>query len=183
MKARALRFLLLAGLTALSACATRTAVGGAPPSGKQAVELTTVPAMVQMQVPRDWIALAPSPARAEFMGPNHRARVYLRAMTAQSKNKSCDVLAKDYAREVIESWGGPPRTKLAHKTVTEGRVDFELHRSDPKPNGEIILSRVKCEDGALAVASCSGPAWVEAELRPACADILDSVRIIPKTFE
>jgi hypothetical protein len=87
------------------------------------------------------------------------------------------MLASDYADEVIESWGGPPRTRLVHKSVAQGRVDFELKRLDPKPQGEVILSRVVCGNGVLAVVSCAGPTPVEPQLRPLCEDILDSVSL------
>jgi hypothetical protein len=105
--------------------------------------------------------------------------LYLRAMPATARDQACPILARDYADEVIESWGGPPRTRLVHKSVAPGRVDFELKRLDPKPQGEVILSRVVCGGGVLAVVSCAGPTPVEPQLRPLCEEVLDSVSVGP----
>jgi hypothetical protein len=105
--------------------------------------------------------------------------MYLRVMPAVPFDKGCPALAREHAREVIESWGSPPRSRLVHKTGGAGEVQFELFRTDPKPLGELVLGRVLCQDGALAVASCSGPMDEESVLRPLCEAVLSSLRIRP----
>lgn len=135
-------------------------------------------AVVKMAVPQGWTPLAPSPARAEFVGPDRRSRIYLRAMPASPKTQRCDKLARSYAAEVIESWGGPPRTQVVEKKAFEAGVDFELLRQDPKPLGERIWSRVVCKSGVLAVVSCAGPAPREPALRVLCGDVLASLEVV-----
>src|SRR5206468_4278141 len=102
---------------------------------------------------------------------------YLRAMPAVPAHRPCSVIVREYAREVIQSWGGPPRTRVVRKEAAQDKVDFELARTDPKPYGELILTRVLCQQGTLAVASCAGPVPEEQDLRPICNVVLQSLEI------
>ena len=135
-------------------------------------------AFVHVDVPADWRPLPPSPARAEFLAPDNRSRAYVRAMPAAPDIKRCPAVARQYASEFIEAWGGPPRTRVASKIASGEKVDFELRRVDPKPDGEVIWARVLCSNGALAVASCTVPMPREAQLRSQCRDILESLRVV-----
>jgi len=137
-------------------------------------------AFVHVDVPADWRPLPPSPARAEFLAPDNRSRAYVRAMPASADLKRCPAVARQYASEFIEAWGGPPRTRVASKIASGEKVDFELRRLDPKPDGEVIWARVLCRDGALAVASCTAPMPREPQLRSQCRDILESLRVVPQ---
>src|SRR5215471_10952644 len=137
-------------------------------------------AVVRVDVPADWRALPPSLSRAEFLAPDNRSRAYVRAMPASADLKRCPAVARQYASEFIEAWGGPPRTRVASKIASGEKVDFELRRLDPKPDGEVIWARVLCRDGALAVASCTAPMPRESQLRSRCRDILESLRVVPQ---
>ena len=183
--------MLLVGLAALALGCPRNPNGpdvvthpeaGNPGASRNVVTLNIAPVtgpamMARADIPWDWIALAPAPSRAEFMGPDRRSRVYVRAMAA---DKPCPRLAREYAHEVIQSWGGPPRSRLVSRTNGGGEVDFELARTDPKPGGELVLGRVLCQDGALAIVSCAGPLPSESILRPLCMSMLNSLRIQPQ---
>ena len=185
------KWTLAVGLAALAMGCPRNSGGpdvatnpaaGNPGASRNVVTLHIAPVsgpamMARADIPWDWIALAPAPARAEFMGPDRRSRVYVRAMAA---DKPCSRLAREYAHEVIQSWGGPPRSRLVSRNIQGGEVDFELARTDPKPLGELVLGRVLCEDGALAIVSCAGPVASESILRPLCMSMLNSLRIQPQ---
>ena len=134
--------------------------------------------VVHVNVPADWRPLAPSPYRAEFLAPDNQSRAYIRAMPAEADSKSCPVLVREYATEFIGAWGGPPRNRVASKTASDERVDFELRRRDPKPDGEVIWARVLCREGALAVASCTVSTPREGELKGRCHDIVDSLEVL-----
>ena len=135
-------------------------------------------AFVHVDVPADWRPLPPSPARAEFLAPDNRSRAYVRAMPAAADVKRCPAAARQYASEFIEAWGGPPRTRVTSKIASGEKVDFELRRMDPKPDGEVIWARVLCSNGALAVVSCTVPIPREPQLRSQCRDILESLRVV-----
>lgn len=135
-------------------------------------------ALVRVNVPADWRPLAPSPYRAEFLAPDNQSRAYIRAMPAEADGKSCPTLVRQYATEFIGAWGGPPRNRVASKTVSNERVDFELRRKDPRPDGEIIWGRVLCREGALAVTSCTVATTREGELKGRCHDIVESLEVL-----
>ncbi len=135
-------------------------------------------ALVRVDVPADWRPLPPSPYRAEFLAPDNQSLAYIRAMPAEADGKSCPVLVRQYATELIGAWGGPPRNRVASKTASDERVDFELRRRDPKPDGEVIWARVLCREGALAVASCTVSTPREGELKGRCHDIVDSLEVL-----
>jgi hypothetical protein len=137
-------------------------------------------AVVRVNVPVDWRPLAPSPSRAEFLAPDNRSLVYIRAIPAKADIKRCPTLARQYASEFIEAWGGPPRTRVASKISSGDRVDFELRRLDPKPHGEVIWARVVCGEGALAITSCTVSTLREQTLRPRCRDIVDSLQVLAR---
>jgi hypothetical protein len=99
-------------------------------------------------------------------------------MPAEADSKSCPVLVREYATEFIGAWGGPPRNRVATKTASDERVDFELRRRDPKPDGEVIWGRVMCREGALAVASCTVSMPREGELKGRCHDIVESLEVL-----
>jgi|GEM_PF-2583097 len=134
--------------------------------------------VVRLEVPVDWRPLPPSPSRAEFLAPDNRSRAYVRAMPAEADIKRCPTLARQYASEFIAAWGGPPRTRVASKISYGERVDFELRRVDPRPDGEVIWARVVCREGALAITSCTVPTPREQELRPRCRDIVESLQVL-----
>ncbi len=147
-------------------------VQGLSPAGSEVV--------VRLDVPADWRPLAPSPSRAEFLAPDNRSSVYVRAMPAEADVKRCPTLARQYASEFIEAWGRPPRTRVAKKISSAETVDFELRRVDPKPYGQVIWARVLCREGALAITSCTVPTPREQELRPRCRDIVESLQILER---
>jgi hypothetical protein len=99
-------------------------------------------------------------------------------MPAEADNKSCRTLVRQYASEFIGAWGGPPRNRVARKTASDEKVDFELRRADPRPDGEVIWARVLCREGALAVASCTVAMPREGELRGRCHDIVESLEVL-----
>jgi hypothetical protein len=167
--------LLVIGSGVLLSCAHATHTVEIPVQG---VAPTSPDALVRVDVPADWRPLVPAPSRAEFLAPDQRSRVYLRAMPAEVEIKRCPALARRYATEFIDAWGGPPRTRVARKISSGDTVDFELHRTDPKPGGEIIWARVVCREGALAIASCTVPTQSEEQLKPRCRGILDSLQIL-----
>lgn len=133
----------------------------------------------RLAVPSDWRPLQGSSARAEFVGPDNHSTAYLRAMPGPEDAKRCPALVRKYSTEVIDSWGGPPRTRVAHRKFEGGLAEFELRRMDPKPAGEVIWSRVVCQTGALAIASCTTPAPRASEMEPLCRKVLDSLDIRP----
>lgn len=137
-------------------------------------------AVVHVDVPSDWLPLAPSPSRAEFLAPDNRSRAYVRAMPADGDIKRCPTIARRYASEFIQAWGGPPRTRVASKTSSGEKVDFELRRVDPEPHGEVIWARVVCREGALAITSCTVAAPREQELKPRCRDIVESLQVLAR---
>jgi hypothetical protein len=132
---------------------------------------------VRLEVPADWSPLTPSSERAEFLAPDRWSRVYLRGMPAKVDDSRCPALAKKYAAEFIDAWGGPPRTRVASKAASAEGVDFELRRTDPKPRGEVIWGRVLCRQGALAIASCTVPTGREVQLRRQCHEVLESLQV------
>jgi hypothetical protein len=67
---------------------------------------------------------------------------------------------------------------VARKTASDEKVDFELRRADPRPDGEVIWARVLCREGALAVASCTVAMPREGELRGRCHDIVESLEVL-----
>ncbi len=146
----------------------------------QGVTATSPDALVRVAVPADWRPFVPSPSRAEFLAPDQWSRVYLRAMPAEVDLKHCPTLARRYASEFIDAWGGPPRTRVANKISSGDTVDFELRRADPKPGGEIIWARVVCREGALAIASCTVPTPREQQLKPRCRGILESLQVVAR---
>lgn len=146
----------------------------------QGVASTSPDALVRVDVPADWRPLVPSPSRVEFLAPDQWSRLYLRAMPAEVELKRCPTLARRYASEFIDAWGGPPQTRVARKISSGDTVDFELRRTDPKPGGEIIWARVVCRGGALAIASCTVPTPREHQLKPRCQDILHSLQVVAR---
>jgi hypothetical protein len=134
-------------------------------------------AVVRLDVPADWHALVPSRWRAEYLSPDNLSRAYVRAMPVEADTKACPQVARRYASEFIQAWGGPPQTRLARKRSAGETVDFELRRTEPKPNGEIIWARVICREGALAIASCTVAAVSTAELTRRCQDIVRSLQV------
>lgn len=149
----------------------------------QSVQVAGKDAVVRLQVPTDWRPLAPSAARAEFLGPDNRSRAYVRVMPAEKDARHCPALAKQYGQEYIRAWGGPPRTRVVQKTSVEDRYEFELRRVDPKPDGEVIWGRVVCREGALAIVSCTVPGTRAGELQSECQEIIDSLEIHAKRNE
>jgi len=137
----------------------------------------TQPTRVRIEVPADWRPLVPSSERAEFLAPDHWSRVYLRGMPAKVDDGHCPALARKYASEFIDAWGGPPQTRVASKTASAEGVNFELRRTDPKPRGEVIWGRVLCRQGALAIASCTVPTGSETQLQSQCHEVLESLRV------
>lgn len=137
--------------------------------------------MVRLDVPTDWRALTPSPSRAEFLAPDNRSRAYVRAMPSETTVKRCPRLAREYASQFIQAWGGPPRTRVASKISSGEKVDFELRRVDPAPQGEVIWARVICREGALAIASCTVPTPREQELKLRCRDIVESLQVLVRS--
>jgi len=174
---RAFLSALVIGSSVLFACAHSTHTVEIPVQG---VAPTSRDALVRVDVPTDWRPFVPSPSRAEFLAPDQWSRVYLRAMPAEVDIKRCPTLARQYATEFIDAWGGPPRTRVARKISSGGTVDFELRRTDPRPNGEIIWARVVCREGALAIASCTVPTPREQQLKPRCRGILDSLQVLAR---
>ena len=174
------RFLgFVTSLGALGSCAHTTQTVEIPVVG---LRTNIRDALVRMNVPADWSPLVPSESRAEFLAPDHWSRVYIRAMPGDASAKRCRTLARQYASEFINAWGGPPRTRVASRTSSGDTVDFELRRVDPKPHGEVIWGRVICRDGALAIASCTVSTQREHDLKPQCDGIMNSleVRSLPK---
>ena len=152
--------------------------------GNQTVEISvqsagsgSAEAVVRLDVPADWRALVPSPSRAEYLSPDNLSRAYVRAMPVEADIKRCPQVARHYASEFIQAWGGPPQTRLAHKRSAGETVDFELRRTEPKPHGEIIWARVICRDGALAIASCTVAAVSAQDLARRCQDIVQSLQV------
>jgi hypothetical protein len=137
-------------------------------------------AVVRVNVPADWRPLVPSPSRAEFLAPDNRSLVYVRAVSAEADIKRCPTLARKYASEFIEAWGRPPRTRVASKISSGETVDFELRRVDPEPHGEVIWARVVCREGALAITSCTVATPREQELKPQCRDIVESLQVLAR---
>ncbi len=137
-------------------------------------------AVVRIDVPADWRPLVPSPWRAEYLAPDNRSRAYVRAMPVEADAKGCPAIARQYAAEFIQAWGGPPETRVARKTSSGEQVDFELRRQDPKPDGEVIWARVVCRDGALAITSCTVPTPREQELGRRCRDIVESLQVLAR---
>jgi hypothetical protein len=137
-------------------------------------------AVVRLDIPADWRPLPPSAARAEFLAPDNRSRAYVRAMPAGADAKHCPTIARQYASEFIEAWGGPPRTRVASKIASGDRVDFVLRRLDPEPDGEVIWARVVCRDGALAITSCTVPTPRERELRSQCQQVVESLQVVAR---
>jgi hypothetical protein len=177
LRARFLGFVV--GLGALGSCAHATHIVEIPVVAQRS---SIRDALVRMNVPADWSPLVPSESRAEFLAPDNWSRVYIRAMPADASAKRCRTLARQYASEFINAWGGPPRTRVASKTSSGDTVDFELRRVDPKPHGEVIWGRVICREGALVIASCTVSTQREHELKSQCDDIMHSleVRSLPK---
>ncbi len=138
-------------------------------------------AVVRMDVPADWRPLVPSPSRAEFLAPDNQSRAYVRAMPAGADIKRCPTVARKYASEFIEAWGGPPRTRVASKIASGERVDFELRRIDPRPHGEVIWARVVCREGALAIISCTVATPREQALKTRCRNIVESLQVVAGT--
>jgi len=136
-------------------------------------------AVVQVDVPADWRALVPSPSRAEYLSQDNRSRAYVRAMPVEADAKDCPRVAREYASEFIQAWGGPPQTHLVRKRSTGETVDFELRRTEPKPQGEIIWARVICRDGALAITSCAVTAVSAQELVRQCQSVVQSLQVRP----
>ncbi len=136
---------------------------------------------MHLDVPADWYALVPSPWRAEYLSPDNRSRAYVRAMPVEADAKDCPKVAQQYASEFIQAWGGPPQTRLVRKRSAGETIDFELRRTEPKPNGEVIWARVICRDGALAITSCTVAAVSAQELAGRCHDVVQSlqVRLLP----
>lgn len=141
---------------------------------------TSTDAVVRVDVPAEWHALVPSPSRAEYLSPDNRSRAYVRAMPVESDAKRCPKVARQYAAEFIQAWGGPPQTRLVRKTSHGETVDFELHRTDPQPDGEIIWARVICREGTLAITSCAVPATRAHELAPPCRQVVESLQVLPR---
>ena len=137
----------------------------------------TAQAVVWVDVPADWRALVPSPWRAEYLSPDNRSRAYVRAMPVEADAKDCPKVARQYASEFIQSWGGPPQTRVVRKRSTGETIDFELRRTEPKPQGEIIWARVICRDGALAITSCAVTAVGAQELAGQCRDVVQSLQV------
>ena len=150
----------------------------------QTVELSvpragSAEAVVHVDVPADWRALVPSPSRAEYLSPDNRSRAYVRAMPVEADAKDCPRVARQYASEFIQAWGGPPHTRLVRKRSAGETIDFELRRTEPKPQGEIIWARVICRDGALAITSCTVTAVSAQELVRQCQSVVRSLQVRP----
>jgi hypothetical protein len=147
----------------------------------QAVTATGGNCLVRVEVPTDWRPMAPSASRAEYLAPDNRSRAYLRVMPAEADPARCPELARQYMRDYIDAWGGPPRTRVANRVTSGDHVDFELHRTDPRPHGEVIWGRVVCRNGALAIVACTVPRPRAEELRSSCRTMLESLQVTPQS--
>ncbi|MFN0063811.1 MAG: hypothetical protein ACKVPX_15000 [Myxococcaceae bacterium] len=167
------RLLAAAVALAISACAplTRSVVLEVPNAPANSF------AVARFQVPKSWVPFDAAPARAEFLGPDRRSRAYLRALPASQKPEKCERLVSRYADDVIDSWGGPPHTRVVRRENQKNEARFELRRTDPKPHGETIWSRIRCERGALAVASCTVPSRAHADVQDQCRNALGSLEL------
>ena len=175
MRARFLRW--LAGTTLACSCA----------HPRQQVEIAVhrsdsanPDTLVRVDIPADWRPLVPSPSRAEYLSPDNRSRAYVRAMPVEADAKGCPKMARRYASDFIQAWGGPPQTRVTRRTSVGETVDFELRRTEPRPDGEIIWARVMCREGALAITSCTVPATRARELASECRQIVESLQVLPR---
>src|SRR5262245_31373166 len=137
----------------------------------------TAPAVVWVDVPADWRALVPSPWRAEYLSPDNRSRAYVRAMPVEADAKDCPKVARQYASEFIQSWGGPPQSRVVRQRSTGETSDFEPRRTEPETDGEITWARVICRNGALAITSCTVPAVSAEDLARRCQDVVQSLQV------
>jgi len=175
VKSRIVIFVGLMSLVGLSGCRR----------GMRTVELpihdkpdTAPVAVVRLEVPTDWRSLVPSASRLEYLAPDNKTRSYFRIMKGAQSEKECSAMARDYAKEVIGSWG--PGTKVAAKEENGPVVDFEIKRSNPKPAGETIWSRVECRYGVLAIASCATGGSSPEPLKRRCTDIVSRFEVLPQ---
>lgn len=181
MRTRTLALVLAPGvlLASLGGCVHAVAPRPAVELAVHSVKVGGRSAVVKVEIPPEWRPLVPSEARAEFLAPDGRSRAYIRAMSADVEAKRCPKIARDYARDYIDAWGGPPRTQVKNRVVTGAQVEFELRRTEPKPQGEVIWGRVICRDGVLAITACTLPVQREEQLGATCRSILQSLDIAP----
>src|SRR5216683_3212991 len=119
----------------------------------QGVTATSPDALVRVAVPADWRPFVPSPSRAEFLAPDQWSRVYLRAMPAEVDLKHCPTLARRYASEFIDAWGGPLRTRVANK-ISSGTVPTPREQQlNPRCRGILESLQVVARPKPLATAS------------------------------
>jgi hypothetical protein len=125
-------------------------------------------------LPGGWRPMAPSLSRMEFLGPDRRSRIYIKAI--QSSNKlNCARENKKTVREVIESWGA--RTKVMNQSVFADSAEFELRRKDPQPGGETLWYRVLCKDKIVIIAYCAIPTPREKRMKASCQTVLESMGV------
>lgn len=125
-------------------------------------------------LPEGWRPMAPSTSRMEFLGPDRRSRIYIKAI--ESNNKlNCAEDSKKTAREVIESWG--TRTKVVNQFSSANNVQFEMRRKDPPPTGETLWYRVLCKDQIIVIAYCAIPTPREKKMKASCQTVLKSIGV------